>query len=115
MVHISFCFVVMVLIRLGGSVHTTKTNEEALVVAAKESGLEVIADKTNYTVMSRDQDAGRNRSVKSDNNFFEKLEEFKYLTTSLTNQNSIQEEISKRLRAGNACRNVCRPVCYPKI
>jgi len=68
---------------LGGSVHTTKTNEEALVVATKENGLEVLADKTKYTVMSRDQDAGRSHSVKSDNNSFEKLEEFKYWTTSL--------------------------------
>ena len=68
---------------MGGSVHTTKTNEEALVVATKENGLEVLADKTKYTVMSRDQDAGRSHSVKSDNNSFEKLEEFKYWTTSL--------------------------------
>jgi len=29
--------------------------------------------------------------------------EFKYLGTTLTNQNSIQEEIKSRLRSGNAC------------
>jgi hypothetical protein len=63
---------------LGGSVHTTKTNEEALVVASKKTGLEVIADKTKHTVMSRDQDAGRSHSVKINNNSFENLEEFKY-------------------------------------
>jgi len=44
---------------LGGSVHTVKENAEALVVASKEIGLEVNADKTKYVVMSRDQDAGR--------------------------------------------------------
>ena len=37
---------------LGGSVHTVKGNAEALVVAAKEIGLEVNADKTKYIVMS---------------------------------------------------------------
>jgi hypothetical protein len=31
------------------------------------------------------------------------VEEFKYLGTTLTNQNSIQEEINSRLKLGNAC------------
>ena len=31
------------------------------------------------------------------------MEEFKYLRTTLTNQNSIQEEIKSRLKSGNAC------------
>ena len=31
------------------------------------------------------------------------MEEFKYLGTTLTNQNSIPEEIKSRLRSGNAC------------
>jgi len=44
---------------LGGSAHTLKKNTEALVVASKEIGLEVNADKTKYTVMSRDQNAGQ--------------------------------------------------------
>jgi hypothetical protein len=32
-----------------------------------------------------------------------RVEEFKYLGTTLTNQNSIQEEIKGRLKLGNAC------------
>jgi len=40
---------------LGGSVHTVKENAEALVVASKETGPEVNADKTKYMVMSRDE------------------------------------------------------------
>ena len=39
---------------LRGSVHTIKENAEALVVASKEIGLEVNADKTKYMIMSRD-------------------------------------------------------------
>ena len=31
------------------------------------------------------------------------MEEFKYLGTTLTNQNSIQQEIKSRLKLGNAC------------
>ena len=37
---------------------------------------------------------------------FERVEEFKYLGTDLTNQNSIAEEIKSRLRPGNACYHV---------
>jgi len=43
---------------LGGSMHAIKKNTEALIVASKESGLEVTADKTKYMVMSQDQNAG---------------------------------------------------------
>ena len=52
---------------LGGSVNIIKENAEALVVASKEIGLEVNADKTKYLIMSRDQNAGRSHSIKIDN------------------------------------------------
>jgi len=41
--------------------------------------------------------------MKNDNSFIERVEEFKYLGTTLTNKNSIQEEIKSRLKLGNAC------------
>ena len=68
-----------------------KENAEALLVATKEIGLEVNADKTKCMFMSRDRNAGRGHSVKIDNSSIEGVEEFKYLGTTLTNQNSIQE------------------------
>ena len=73
---------------------------------------------TSYMVMSRDQNAGRVQSVRIDNSTFERVEEFKYLGTILTIQNSIREEIKCRLRSGNAiirCRIFCLPGCYQKI
>ena len=76
---------------LGGSIHTRKENAEALVAASREFGLEVSADKTKYMVMSRDQNAGRNHCVRINNSTFERVEEFKYLGTTLTHQNSIPE------------------------
>ena len=88
---------------LGGSIHTLKENSEALVAATREIGLEVNADKTKYMVMSRDQNAGRIHSVRFDNSTFERVGEFKYLGTTLTNLNSIAEEIKSRLKSGNAC------------
>jgi len=75
------------------SVSTVFKITEALKVASKEICLQVNADKTKYIVMSRDQNAGRNHNIKNANSFIEKVEEFKYLGTNLTNQNYIQEEI----------------------
>jgi len=87
---------------LEGGIHTVKENAEALVAATREIGLEVSADRTKYMVMSRDQNAGRIHSVRIDNSTFEMVEEFKYLGTTLKNQNSIAEEIKNRSRSGNA-------------
>jgi hypothetical protein len=106
------------LIILGGSAHTVKENAGALVVANKETGLEVNADKTKYMIMSRDHKTGRSYRMRIDNSSIERLEEFKYLRTMLTNKNSIREEIKSRLNLGNACyylvHNLLLPVCYPK-
>ena len=88
---------------LGGSAHTIKENAEALVVAGKEIGAEVNADETKYMVRSRDRNAGRSHNIKTDNSSFQRVEEFKYLGTNLTNQNSIQEKIKSRFKSGNAC------------
>src|SRR5215469_12672179 len=41
--------------------------------------------------------------MKIDNSAIERVEEFKYLGTTLTNQNSIHEEIKSRRKLGNAC------------
>jgi hypothetical protein len=104
---------------LEGSVHTLKENAGALVVATKENGLELNVDRTKYIIMSRDQNTGRNHSMKPDNNSNERVEDFKYLGTNVTNQNSTQEGIKSRLKLGNACyysvHNFCLSVCYPKI
>ena len=72
-------------------------------MASKESGLEVNADTTKYMIMSRDQNAVRSHSMKTDNSSFERVEEFRYLRTTSTNQNYVQEEIMSRLKSGNSC------------
>ena len=93
---------------------------EVFVAASKETGLEVTADKIKYMVMYRDQNAGRSQNIKTDNESFEIVEQFKYLRKALTNQKSIQEEIKSRLKSWNACyHSVCRifclPFCYPRM
>jgi hypothetical protein len=54
-------------------------------------------------VMSRDQNSGQNGYIQIGNELFETVEQFKYLGTTLTNQNFILKEIKSRLKSGNAC------------
>jgi predicted ribosome quality control (RQC) complex YloA/Tae2 family protein len=65
--------------------------EKALVAATREIRLKVSANKTKSMVLSRDQNAGRIHSVRIDNSTFDRVLEFKYLGTTLTNKNSIAE------------------------
>ena len=87
----------------GGSVYTIKENTNPMILAVREIRPEVYGDKTKCMVMSLKQNAGQSHSMKTDNSSFERVEEFKYMGTTLINQNSIQEEIKTRLKSGNAC------------
>jgi hypothetical protein len=49
------------------------------------------------------QNAVQNHNIKIDSKSFERVDEFKYLGTSLTNRNAIHEEIKSRLKSGNSC------------
>jgi hypothetical protein len=51
----------------------------------------------------RDQNAGQNHELKIGNRSFENVSQFKYMRTTVTNQNLIHEEIKRRLNSGNAC------------
>jgi len=66
-------------------------------------------------VMSRDHNEGRGHDIKIDNIFFEKVEEFKSLGTTLTNQNSIQEETESTLKSGNACYHSVQILLSPRL
>jgi hypothetical protein len=54
-------------------------------------------------LMSRSQKVGQKRSIKIANRSFENVAKFKYLGTTLTDQNHMHEEINSRLNLGNAC------------
>ena len=58
-------------------IYTVKKNTDAFVLASKETGLEVYADKTKYMVISQDQNAGQSHSMKIDNSSLERVGEFK--------------------------------------
>jgi hypothetical protein len=76
---------------------------ETITDAIKEVGLELNVEKTKYMLLSRHQNVDRNWDIKITNRSFGNVSQFKYLGTTVTNINSIQEEIKSRLNSGNAC------------
>jgi hypothetical protein len=88
---------------VGENTDTVKKNTEALLDASKEVGLEVNPEKTKYMLMSRSQKIVQKHSIKVANRFFEDVARFKYLGTTLADQNCMHEEITSRLNSGNAC------------
>ena len=52
--------------------------------------------------MSQDQNAGQCHNIKMCNSSCDRVEQFKYLVTTLMYQNSIQKKIKSRLKSGNA-------------
>jgi len=62
---------------------------------------------------------GRSQSINIDNSICQRAEQVKYLGTTITNKNYIQEDIKGRLKSGNGClhsvQNLCLAVCYSKI
>jgi hypothetical protein len=65
--------------------------------------MEINVEKTKYMLLSRHQNVGQNRDLKIVYRSFENVSQFKYLGTTVTNQNLIQEEIKRRLNSANAC------------
>jgi hypothetical protein len=88
---------------LGDNIDTVKRNTETLIGASKEVDLGINIEKTKYMLLSRYQIVGQSRDIKIANRSFENVSQFKYLGTTVTNQNLIQEEIKRRLNSGNAC------------
>jgi hypothetical protein len=71
-----------------------KKKTEALLDASKEVGLEVNPKKTECMLMLHSQKTGQKHSIKIVNRSFEDVAKFRYLGTTVTDQNCI----TKRLR-----------------
>jgi hypothetical protein len=85
------------------NIDTVKKNTDNLIDASKEVGLEINVEKTKYMLLSCHQNVGQNRDKRIENRLFENESKFKYLGTTVTTENLIQEKIKRRLNSGNAC------------
>jgi hypothetical protein len=59
--------------------------------------------------------AGLKHSVEIANRSFEGVAKFRYLGTTLTDQNCMQEDIKSRLNSGNVCYHLVLSVLSPRL
>jgi hypothetical protein len=69
----------------------------------RDVGLEINAEKTKYMIMSHHTNSGQNWNIRIADELFESVAKFKYLGTTLTNQNDIHDEIKTSLIKFREC------------
>jgi hypothetical protein len=87
---------------LGDSLNTVKENSETILEASRDIDLEITAEKAKYIIMSLHPNSEQNQNIRIANESFENVANFKYLGTTLKNQNDIRDEIKNRLNSVNA-------------
>jgi hypothetical protein len=78
---------------LGDNKGTIKNKTETLIDSSKQVGIEVNAKKIKYILLSCHQNARQNHYLKLAHRSSENVAQARYLATTVTNQNLIQEDI----------------------
>jgi hypothetical protein len=81
---------------LGNNIDTLNKNTETLVDSSKKFGLEINVEKIKYMLLSRHHNVGQNQAIRIANRSIKNVSRFRYLGTTVTNQNLIQEKIKRR-------------------
>jgi hypothetical protein len=100
---------------LGDSINIIRENKVSPLESSRDVGLEINAEKTKYMIMSCYQNTGQIQNIRIANESFESVAKFKYLGTTLTNQNDIHDEIKSRLNSGNACYYTVQNILSSRI
>jgi predicted esterase YcpF (UPF0227 family) len=82
--HHSFWSMLMILIYWGKNINTINKNNETLLDARKEVGLEVNEEATKYMLTSHHQNQGQNHNIKKANKFFKNVATFKHVKMTVT-------------------------------
>jgi hypothetical protein len=83
--------------------NTMKINTGYPLDASKDIGLKVNAEGTMHMSISRHEYAGKYHNTSTAKEYFENAAKFRYLGTTVTNQNRIHEEIKGRSHSERAC------------
>ncbi|CAG9832810.1 unnamed protein product [Diabrotica balteata] len=69
--------------------------------AALNIGLKINEDKTKYMVVSQQERRRIRQNITINDHNFELVKEFKYLGTTITNDNKLEREVETRIMAEN--------------
>jgi hypothetical protein len=101
---------------VGENIYTIKKNSEAFLDVNVKVRLQVNPKKIKYMLISHSQKIGQKHRMKTENRSFKGVGKFKYLGTTLIDQNCVHKEIKSRLNSGMLAtirlRVFCSPICY---
>jgi hypothetical protein len=101
---------------LGDSVNTIKENSETLLVASRDTGREINAEKTKYMIISHHPNSEQNQNMTA-NELFENVAKFKYLGMTqirMTFMMKLGENYIRGMLAILQSKIFCLPISYKK-
>jgi hypothetical protein len=66
-------------------------------------------------IMSRHPNSVQNQNIRIANESFENVAKFKYLGTTLTNENDTRDENKSRLNSGNSCYHSVQDLLFSRL
>jgi hypothetical protein len=90
--------------------HSKQTQRPQRSASAERVQYQSTTEFTGLAITSR-----QNQNIRTANESFENVAKFKYLRTTLTNQNDIHDEIKSRLNSGNACYYSIKNILFSRL